>query len=222
MSSLKLNQGNDKSINVRNPGKPHKDRKDQDSFDIEGLQRLVKQLSNEIIGLKNNSGEGTSSRVFFRFPDKRNFPPWKQAPPEAINIQDYAMDNFCQVHKDNHSNKYFSSFINMFKLFVANKGNPPTSEGSKTIETEENSSKELSINLLWDLCILFEENEESELEEILTSQRSYNTRSKGSLAPPNSSPLTSVSVLKTNPHKKTIISKTITSDPTIKKKLILL
>ena len=74
MASLKVNQGNDKSINVRNPAKPHGDRKDQDSFDIEGLQRVVKQLSNEIIDLKKNSGEGTSGRGFFKFRDKRNIP----------------------------------------------------------------------------------------------------------------------------------------------------
>jgi hypothetical protein len=52
MASLKVNQGNDKSINVRNLAKPHVDRKDQDSFDMEGLQRVVKQLSNEIIDIK--------------------------------------------------------------------------------------------------------------------------------------------------------------------------
>ena len=51
------------------------DRKEQDAFDIEGLQWVVKQSSNEIIDLKNNLGEGTSERGFFIFPDMKHFPP---------------------------------------------------------------------------------------------------------------------------------------------------
>ena len=54
--------------------KAHMDRKEQYAFDIKGLQRVVKQLSNEIINLKKNSGEGTSGRGFFIFPDKKYFP----------------------------------------------------------------------------------------------------------------------------------------------------
>ena len=103
MARLKVNQGNDKPTNVRNLAKPHVDRKEMDSFDIEGLQRVVKQLSNEIIDLKKNSGEGILDRGFVIFPNKRNFPPQQQDPLQDINIQDYMMDNFCQAHKDNHS-----------------------------------------------------------------------------------------------------------------------
>ena len=106
----------------------------------------MKQLPNEIIDLKNNLGEGTFGKLFFIFPDKRNFSPWLQAPPEAINIQDYAVDNFFRAHKDNHLEKDCPSFINMFELFTANQGNPPPSEGDQVIETKENSSEEMSIN----------------------------------------------------------------------------
>ena len=42
MASLKVNQGNDKLSNIKNPMKSHTDRKEKDSFDIEGLQRVVK------------------------------------------------------------------------------------------------------------------------------------------------------------------------------------
>ena len=62
---------------------------------MDGLQRVVNQLSNEIIDLKKNIGEGTSGRGFFRFHYKIIFPPIQQNPPEGINIQDYVMDNFC-------------------------------------------------------------------------------------------------------------------------------
>lgn len=94
LASLKGNQANDKPSSSRTPVKTHTNRRDQDSFDIEGLQRIVKQLSNEIIDLKKNLGEGISGRGFFRFPDKKDFPPKQHPPPDNINIQDYAMDNF--------------------------------------------------------------------------------------------------------------------------------
>lgn len=102
LASLKVNNGNDKPSSSRAPVKTHTDRRDQDSFDIERLQRVVKQLSNEIITVKKNMGECTSRRGFFRFLDKKYFPPIQHPPPENINFQDYAMDNFFQAHKDNH------------------------------------------------------------------------------------------------------------------------
>ena len=95
LTSLKGSQANEKPSSSIVPVKTHADRRDQDSFDMEGLQRMLKQLSNEIIGLKKNSGETTSRRVFFKFPDKKHFPPKQHPPPENINIKDYAMDNFC-------------------------------------------------------------------------------------------------------------------------------
>ena len=114
LTSWKGNQENDKPSSSRDPVKTHTHRRDQDAFDIEGLQRMFKQLSNEIIDLKKSSGEGTSGRGLFRFPDKKHFPPKQHSPPKNINIQDYSMDNFCQAHKDNHSEKYCLTFINMF------------------------------------------------------------------------------------------------------------
>ena len=75
LASWKENQANDKPSSSKALVKTHTDRSDQHAFDIEGLQRMVKQLLNEIIDLKNNLGEGTSGRGFFRFPDKKHFPP---------------------------------------------------------------------------------------------------------------------------------------------------
>ena len=74
LASLKGSQANDKPSSSRVPIKTNADRRDQDSFDMEGLQRMVKQLSNEIIDLKKNSGESISGRGFFGFPDKNTFP----------------------------------------------------------------------------------------------------------------------------------------------------
>ena len=136
------------------------DRNEQDAFDIEGLQRVAKQLSNKIIDLKRNSGEGMSGRGFLRYLDKKHFPLRQHHPPENINIQDYVMDNFCRAHKDNHSEKNCPAFINMFELFTASQTNPPPSEQDRAIETQRNSFDELSINHFLDLCDIFEGEEE--------------------------------------------------------------
>ena len=105
LASLKVNQGIDIPSTRRNPIKTRTDTREQDAFDIKGLQRMVKQLSNEIIDLKNKSRESMSGRGFFRFSYRKHFPPRQHPPPENINIQDYAMDIFCRAHKDNHSEK---------------------------------------------------------------------------------------------------------------------
>jgi hypothetical protein len=67
MLSLKGNPrvevSKDKS-NTKDQGyidKTPKDKKDQESMDMEALQRIVKNISNEIIDMKKNIGEGTSN-----------------------------------------------------------------------------------------------------------------------------------------------------------------
>ena len=118
-------------------------------------------------------------RGFFRFPNKKHFPPKQRPPLENINIQDYAMDNFFQAHKDNHSENNCPSFINMFELFTTSQTNPPSSDEKRNTKIQEDPSDELSINHFWDLCDLFEGEEETNLEEIKTSQHTHHTRSKG-------------------------------------------
>ena len=51
LASLKVNQGNDKPSTSRAPVKTHTDMRNQVSFDIEGLERMIKKLSNKIIDL---------------------------------------------------------------------------------------------------------------------------------------------------------------------------
>jgi hypothetical protein len=45
--------------------KPSEEKKDYDSMDMESLQRIVKKLSNELIDLKKNGGEGSSNSKNF-------------------------------------------------------------------------------------------------------------------------------------------------------------
>ena len=49
------------------------------------------------------------------------------------------------------------------------------------MEIQEDPSDELYINHFWDLCDLFEGEEEPNLEEIQTAQQTHHTRSKRSV-----------------------------------------
>ena len=76
------------------------------------------------------------------------------------------MDNYFQAHKDNHSEKDCPTLINMFELFTTSQTNPPPSGEDRNTENDGNPTKELSINHFWDLCDLFEGEEEPSIEEI--------------------------------------------------------
>ena len=42
-----------------------------------------------------------------------------QIPPTlGINLEDYAMDNFCRAHYANHSDKKCLEFMNLFKEMI--------------------------------------------------------------------------------------------------------
>jgi predicted Mrr-cat superfamily restriction endonuclease len=93
MLSLKGNPGVESSKdNVKSKEamyKPSKDKKNYDSMDMETLQRIVKKISNELIDLKKNGAEGSSSsKNFFRFPpnkDKSTLPTKKKSFPGGWN-----------------------------------------------------------------------------------------------------------------------------------------
>jgi hypothetical protein len=93
---------------TRPPGKQVEQNTEKDGVDMESLQRMIKKLSNEIVDMKRNAGEGTSNqrpyRPFFKIP-----PPYKaiEPPPTNLNIDlgDVASDSFCTYHQENHSEK---------------------------------------------------------------------------------------------------------------------
>jgi hypothetical protein len=60
-------------------------------MDMESLQRIVKKLTNDIVDMKRNVGEGTSTKKIFKTPFKKNNPPTnKTTPPtEGINMEDF-------------------------------------------------------------------------------------------------------------------------------------
>jgi hypothetical protein len=90
-------------------------------MDMESLQRIVKKLTNDIVDMKRNVGEGTSTKNFFKTPFKKTTPPTnKTTPPtEGINMED---------------------FINMFKSLAF--GGEASSDGKDEEEGEEETKKE--------------------------------------------------------------------------------
>ena len=99
-SSISSHQGNEDNkpslseMSIKkNIGIPRSDaqKKEKDPTDMESMQRFIKNLTNDIINLKKNKGEG--KKPFKRFMKKR-IDSTPQIPPiSGINIEYYAMDN---------------------------------------------------------------------------------------------------------------------------------
>ena len=77
---------------------------------------VVKKLMNDIIDLKKNKGEG--NKTFKPFMKKRTDSAPRIPPIYRINIEDYAMDNYCHTHHANHSKIAFPKFINFFTTLI--------------------------------------------------------------------------------------------------------
>ena len=68
---------------------------------LDGKDRVILQLQNEIMKVKRNKGEGNK---FVNKKTKKNTSPI--IPPTlGINLEYYVMDNFCHTHYANHSEK---------------------------------------------------------------------------------------------------------------------
>jgi hypothetical protein len=148
------------------------EKKDKDTFDMDGLHRMILKLSNNIIDLKINAGEISSNirawKPSFRkntpLPNNPNFP------PEEIHIEEFYQDHYFQAHEANHSEKNCPTFINMFKVLFSMEENEEGSLGQDKQRDDRNT--ESSINLFWDvICgIKNDDIEEERSEEICISQ----------------------------------------------------
>ena len=129
LASFSSHQGNEenKSSSSKKNTKKSKgilrmdtEKKDKEHTDMENMQRVIKQLTNELIDLKKNKGEG--KKPFKPFMKKMtDFVP--QLPPiSGINIEDYAMDNFCRTHHANHYERTCPEFINSFTAMLTPPG----------------------------------------------------------------------------------------------------
>jgi hypothetical protein len=82
---------------------------------------MVKKLSNEIVDMERNVGEGTSNprpyKPFFRKP-----PPFKAIEPLPVNLNinlgEVASDSYCNYHQENHLEKDFPQWVNSMNLLA--------------------------------------------------------------------------------------------------------
>ena len=98
------------------------------------MKRVIKKLTNDIIDLKKNKGEG--NKPFNPFMKKRTYFVPQIPPTSGINIEDYAIKNYCHSHHANHSEKTFPEFINSFTALLT-PPKPPRMEKRNEKEEEE-------------------------------------------------------------------------------------
>ena len=101
-----------------NKGIPKSDleKKEKDPMDMESMERVIKQLTNQIIDLSKNKGEG--KKPFKPFLKKRTSSSPQIPPSLGINLEDYAMENYCHTHHVNHSERTCPEFINSFTAML--------------------------------------------------------------------------------------------------------
>jgi hypothetical protein len=100
---------------TRPPGKKDEQHIEKDNTYMESLQRMVNKLSNEIINMKINPGEGTSNVGPYKHFFRKN-PSFKdlESPPANLNIDfgEVASDSYCKYHQEHHSEKNFPYWVN--------------------------------------------------------------------------------------------------------------
>ena len=94
------------------------------------------QLQSEITSLKRSKREGKK-------PIKNKNTSHQIPPTLGINLEDYAMDNFCHAHYANHSEKHCLEFMNLFKAMIL----PCECQEEDEEEEEEEEEYEPSSNL---------------------------------------------------------------------------
>ena len=118
IASIAISQGNEenktssseKTTKKKGILKTDIEKKDKEPTDMASIQRVLKQITNELIDLKKIKGEG--KKPFKPFMKKRiDFAP-PIPPTSGINIEYYAMDNLCHTHHVNHSERTSPEFIN--------------------------------------------------------------------------------------------------------------
>ena len=98
------------------------------------------QLQSEITILKRSKREGKK-------PIKKKNTSHQIPPTLGINLEDYAMDNFCCAHYANHSKKKCQEFMNLFKEMIL----PwELQEEDEEEEEEEEVEPSSNLHLIWD------------------------------------------------------------------------
>ena len=100
------------------------------------LERVISQLQDEIKNLKKNKGEGKKP-IKNKISTKTSL---KVLPTPRMNLEDYALDNFCRTHCAHHSEKACPKFLNSFYAFLLPPGTPE--KENKDVEEENYEDEE--------------------------------------------------------------------------------
>ena len=103
-------------------------------MDMEIMHRVIKQLTNHIIYFKKNKGEGNKPLKLFL---KKKIYSTPQIPPTSgINLEDYAIGNYCRTHHANHLERTCPKFINYFIAMIL-PPKPPKKENKNDKEEDD-------------------------------------------------------------------------------------
>ena len=164
IASIASSQGNEKNkpsslekpIKKKGILKTNIEKKDKEPTDMASMQRVLKEITNELIDLKKNKREG--KKPFKPFIKKRTNSTPPIPPTSGINIEDYAMDNFCRTHHANHSKRTCPEFINYFTAMLtpleplkkSKRGDKDEEDVEQEEEEEEGEEPPSHLNVLWD------------------------------------------------------------------------
>ena len=93
------------------------------------LERVISQLQDEITNLKKNKGEGKKP-IKKKISTKTSL---EVLPSPRINLEKYALDNFCHTHCEYHFEKTCREFLNSFYALLL----PPRIPEKENKEVEE-------------------------------------------------------------------------------------
>ena len=128
---------------------------------MESMQRIIKQITNGIIDMKKNNGEGKKPFNPFLKKKTNTYTPPQVPLTLGINLEDYAMENYCQTHHANHLERTCPEFINSFTTMLLpleppekeNRNEKEEDDDEKHEEAEEEDEEEeppSHLNLIWD------------------------------------------------------------------------
>ena len=168
------------------------------------MHRFIKQLTNEISDLKKNKGEG--KKPFNQFLKKRTYSSLQIPLTSGINLEYYAMENYCRKHHANHSERTCPRFINSFTTMLTppepakkeNKNDKEVDEEDQQEEEEDEEGEEppSHLNLIWNGEEIDVDDDDDIMEEACVGN-DYNIHNKG--APKsNDSPYTLKTITKNN------------------------
>jgi hypothetical protein len=173
---------------TRPSGKPTEPTPDKGNGDIEDLQRMVKKLSNEIIDMKRNAGEGNQGQRPYKPFFKRNHPFKAIEPPPAnlnIDLGNVASDSFCTYHQENHSERECPQWVNAMNLMAnhflgeVSLTEPPNSLAFNIADQEEADPPQDTTMLIWDPDVIASSDDLFKPQAPPTEISVVQTRSKG-------------------------------------------